>query len=635
LGGSRSQGLRRAVIALAAACLLAALLPAPAPANWSEPQAAPLNVSTSQNAFVSGLVLNGGAPLVAWYEFNGTADQIRVKQLVGGGWVAVGGALNFNVADDGRGPTLTSIGGVPYAAWFESNGVNDEVRVASFNGAAWTALGGSPNVDPNKDGDYPSIANVGGVPYVSWYEPNASNVKQVRVKMFNGTTWVEPHAGALNIDPTKDAQLPSLTSVGGVPYVAWQESNGTVTQIRVKDFNGTTWVEPHAGPLNVDPTKNAADAKIASIGGVPYVAWDESDGTHQQIRVARFNGTMWVAVGGSLNVDPTKDAFSPSVRSIGGVPTVAWQESNGTATQIRVARFNGSAWVRVSSSLNADPAKNANSPLIISIGGVPYVVWSETSGFFEARAARLEPDFLAESASPSVTGATLSAQVNDFGVPLPVGFEYGVSPAFGTQTPLQTTPGAGVSTVSQSVAGLATGTAYFFRAFGSDTFRETSLGPMQSFTTLAVPMVVPPLTLGALVLGHLGISPTSFRPESGGGPSIASKKRTTRGAFVSYSDSQAATTTFTVQRPRRGFRSGRRCVARRPLRHPGRLRRCTFYQSVGGFSRPDRAGSNRFHLSGRVNGRALHVGRYRLQAVAKNGDGQRSLAANMSFSIIS
>ena len=52
------------------------------------------------------------------------------------------------------------------------------------------------------------------------------------------------------------------------------------------------------------------------------------------------------------------------------------------------------------------------------------------------------------------------------------------------------------------------------------------------------------------------------------------------------------------------------------------------------FSHRDRAGSNRFHFSGRVNGRALHVGRYRLQAIANNRSGQRSLAANTSFSII-
>jgi hypothetical protein len=142
------------------------------------------------------------------------------------------------------------------------------------------------------------------------------------------------------------------------------------------------------------------------------------------------------AVDGSLNVDPTKNSFGPSITIIGGVPYVAWYESNGTANQVRVAR--------------------------------------------------LGPDILAESAAPSATGATLTATVDDFGVPLPVGFEYGLTSSFGSQTPLQTTPGSGTSTVTQSVGGLAPATGYFYRAFGSDTFGETSRGATQSFGTLVL-----------------------------------------------------------------------------------------------------------------------------------------------------
>jgi len=36
------------------------------------------------------------------------------------------------------------------------------------------------------------------------------------------------------------------------------------------------------------------------------------------------------AVGGSLNIDATKDAGATSVASVGGVPYVAWQETDGT-----------------------------------------------------------------------------------------------------------------------------------------------------------------------------------------------------------------------------------------------------------------------------------------------------------------
>jgi hypothetical protein len=35
----------------------------------------------------------------------------------------------------------------------------------------------------------------------------------------------------------------------------------------------------------------------------------------------------WSPVGDAVNVDPTKDALSPSIATVGGVPYVAWKES--------------------------------------------------------------------------------------------------------------------------------------------------------------------------------------------------------------------------------------------------------------------------------------------------------------------
>jgi hypothetical protein len=64
----------------------------------------------------------------------------------------------------------------------------------------------------------------------------------------------------------------------------------------------------------------------------------------------------WTPVGGVLNVDPTKDALSPSITTVGGVPYVAWKEGTGLPGQVRVARWSGSAWMAVGGVLNVDPA---------------------------------------------------------------------------------------------------------------------------------------------------------------------------------------------------------------------------------------------------------------------------------------
>ncbi|HEY1596247.1 MAG TPA: choice-of-anchor Q domain-containing protein [Thermoleophilaceae bacterium] len=198
-------------------------------------------------------------------------------------------------------------------------------------------------------------------------------------------------------------------------------------------------------------------------------------------------------------------------------------------------------------------------------------------------------------------------------------FQFGRSTAYGSQTPAQVL-GAGVSSVpfSASVTGLPAGTVIHFRAVAT-TPDGMSLGADASFTTKPRPS-----------LSRVKIAPSSFRPESGRGASIARRKG---GAFVRYKDSQAATTTFTVQARVRGFRSGRRCVAKRPRGHGGKVKRCTLYRSVGAFKHKDHAGSNRFHFSGRAKRRGLRAGRYRLHAVALTA-GLKSAARNTNFRIL-
>jgi len=201
---------------------------------------------------------------------------------------------------------------------------------------------------------------------------------------------------------------------------------------------------------------------------------------------------------------------------------------------------------------------------------------------------------VSESATPSLTGATLSAQIDDFGLPLPVGFEYGTTAAFGTATALQTTSGAGASTVTQAVSGLIPATAYSFRAFGSDGTRQTSLGATQTFATLAAPVALP-------VISGLKLTPARF---------VAKK-----GTVVTYTDSVAATTTLTVQRPAIGRRKGGACV--KTSKRPPKARRCTRYVKVRSLAHTDVAGPNRF----RLKDRRLKPGAYRLRAVPRNSAG--------------
>ena len=152
----------------------------------------------------------------------------------------------------------------------------------------------------------------------------------------------------LNVDGTRDAVDTSIADISGVPYVAWRETTGILGGlIFVKRFDGTSWVQV-GGSLNVDATMGAAFPRITSVGGVPYVTWKEAGGGKFQIRVARFNGTTWEPVGASLNIDTAQAGSEPSIASVGGVPYVAWAESIATVNRdkvhVRRLNANGTTW---------------------------------------------------------------------------------------------------------------------------------------------------------------------------------------------------------------------------------------------------------------------------------------------------
>ena len=104
------------------------------------------------------------------------------------------------------------------------------------------------------------------------------------------------------------------------------------------------------------------------------------------------------------------------------------------------------------------------------------------------------------------------------------------------------------------------------------------------------------------------------------------------GTRLSYQLSEAATTTFRVERALPGFRSGGRCVKRRP---PGRIRRCTrFVRLKGRLMHAGVQGANRLRFMGRLRNRQLRPGRYRLDAVSTDAAGNRSKAARRAFRIV-
>ena len=130
---------------------------------------------------------------------------------------------------------------------------------------------------------------------------------------------------------------------------------------------------------------------------------------------------------------------------------------------------------------------------------------------------------------------------------------------------------------------------------------------------------------------RLGVGSKRFRAARRGGP--VAKARTRRvGTRVTFRLSEAATARFTVESARRGVRRKGRCLARKRGR---RGRRCTRYVArKPTFSRTGKPGVNRFKFTGRLRGRKLAPGSYRLSMVATDTAGNRSKPARATFRIV-
>ena len=140
---------------------------------------------------------------------------------------------------------------------------------------------------------------------------------------------------------------------------------------------------------------------------------------------------------------------------------------------------------------------------------------------------------------------------------------------------------------------------------GSDA---ATAGPQPTATPPAGPpptTTTPTVDPAPLFTARLRMPASAFAAATSG-PSV---RRTGRGARVTYSLSEAAMVTFTV----RDAKTGRRLP--------------------GSFTHAGRAGNNAFVFTGRLRGRALRAGTYRLVAVATDAAGQRSASRSTRFAI--
>lgn len=186
--------------------------------------------------------------------------------------------------------------------------------------------------------DSPSISIVGGVPYVVWAKGQTSGNQRIIARRWDESAgWSSP-LPQVNTSGTHAILPHTAASPGTSPelYVTFTEcaSPNSTCNVFVKKWNGTAWA-PMGLRLNetADQGGGCCNSVIAFDGnGTLYAAWVEVSGGTRQIYVKKWNGTAWDPPlgGGSLTVKPARYGNTPSIAINGNDIRVAWTECNGS-----------------------------------------------------------------------------------------------------------------------------------------------------------------------------------------------------------------------------------------------------------------------------------------------------------------
>jgi hypothetical protein len=250
------------------------------PAGWEGFGRATFSASAPRLTFL------GQRPYVTYMQDNPTEWQVNVARLAANGhsweWVGRGVGSAIPLRAD---PAV--IGGLLHVGM--TSGWYSAIADRLTQDGRWEQLGDEANAAVSDPDGYPvsgafnRIAELGGEPYVMWTTGEGSSSGQTYVTHLVGGAWQVAGGGGLG--PARYAT--SLRAIGGRLFAArvGVGDPGVLHVSRLSD-DGSTWVSMP----DVDGVPADGGAVLSSVDGVPYVAWVTTDGTTNRLVVERLDG---------------------------------------------------------------------------------------------------------------------------------------------------------------------------------------------------------------------------------------------------------------------------------------------------------------------------------------------------------
>lgn len=286
--------------------------------------------------------------------------------------------------------------GYPVVAWGQDT-LDDEIYLRRWNGTAWVGLGGSDTGGGISNSlnatDDPSLAIFSnGYPIVAW-----SNFpdREIYARQWNGSSWVGANSGGgvSNTVGTNSRNPSVAVDASSRALLAWQDQpSGYAFEIYFKRGSGGSWsalgTSASGGGISNSAGSSIDPAVVADGSGNPVVAWTDDTPGNSEIYLKTYNGSSWVELAGSA----TAGGISASAGSSGkpslaidsrGRLVVAWQDDSAGDSEIYLRRLEGTAWVELDGSASGVGISNSDAgsyhPSVFAAAGRICVAWEEAS----------------------------------------------------------------------------------------------------------------------------------------------------------------------------------------------------------------------------------------------------------------
>lgn len=313
--------------------------------------------------------------------FGTTSGQGTVMKFNGTSWVSVGTpgfTQNFAHHSDfafGGGDTLY------YSYADGSSTAMSMAAVMMYNGTTWSSIGSSLTTGECQYSSLAVAAN--GTVYLGMIDNGVTNGAMV-VKKYSGGVWTD--LGTMPVSTASGAAYADLAlDKFDTVYVTYQDKSEAPGKVRVKKYNGSTWVNvgdpmlaltgPGAGP--------AMDIYLAfDISNNPYVSYSHTFQGPPRISVQKFNGTTWELVGpAQFSSGQFETSLFSSMALPKDAPYISYQHG-GLGMKASVKKYNNttSAWENVGTPAISSDVSAFTSIAVDGNGNVYVAYFDQANG---------------------------------------------------------------------------------------------------------------------------------------------------------------------------------------------------------------------------------------------------------------